>query len=384
MLCGGFARRFITVIYYITALCLDFKIKHVEERELMKVDVVSKNDEEVRLCATADADEMERAFNDGLDAFILQYNLGSLKGDTSYEKICNALDEEEAQQAVYSSVVNFLVPFAISEYGEAPLATYGIESDDTPEADKSFSFEMTLLVKPHFKLSSYEPATVTIEKKPEVLDSDIEEQIRILVRHIIAVNENKNPDSPDLEIPEITDEWVAHNLADMNISTVDDLRDRFRKTSEEELATRYEQAKMAAAMEAYVPRFEGEVSEKMLSAMTQELFETFVSDLLSEGTNFEEFSKEQNITEEQARASLSAQAENQLVQGFILDAIYDHEQIELQPSDLLQALKNMAPGKEEDTFDAMQKSGRGFLLKQAAQRMKAAEWILDNTKFVVE
>ena len=44
----------------------------------------------------------------------------------------------------------------------------------------------------------------------------------------------------------------------------------------------------------------------------------------------------------------------------------------------------MAPGKEEDTFDAMQKSGRGFLLKQAAQRMKAAEWILDNTKFVVE
>ncbi|HJI81230.1 MAG TPA: trigger factor [Eggerthellaceae bacterium] len=350
----------------------------------MKVDVVSKNDEEVRLRATADADEMERAFNDGLDAFILQYNLGSLKGDTSYEKICNALDEEEAKQAVYSSVVNFLVPFAISEYGEAPLATYGIESDDTPEPDKSFSFEMTFLVKPHFKLSSYEPATVTIEKKPEVLDSDIEEQIRILVRHIIAVNENKNPDSPDLEIPEITDEWVAHNLADMNISTVDDLRDRFRKTSEEELATRYEQAKMAAAMEAYVPRFEGEVSEKMLSAMTQELFETFVSDLLIEGTNFEEFSKEQNITEEQARASLSAQAENQLVQGFILDAIYDHEQIKLQPSDLLQALKNMAPGKEEDTFDAMQKSGRGFLLKQAAQRMKAAEWILDNTKFVVE
>ena len=137
-------------------------------------------------------------------------------------------------------------------------------------------------------------------------------------------------------------------------------------------------------MEAYLERFTGSVSEKMLSAMTQELFETLVSDLVSEGTNFEEFAKQQGLTEEEVKKSLSAQAENQLVQGFILDAIFEHEQIELQPTDLIQALKNIAPGKEEDTFESMQKSGRAFLLKQSAQRMKAAEWIMDNTTFVTE
>ena len=118
--------------------------------------------------------------------------------------------------------------------------------------------------------------------------------------------------------------------------------------------------------------------------MTQELFETLVSDLVSEGTNFEEFAKQQGLTEDEVKESLSAQAENQLVQGFILDAIFEHEQIQLQPTDLIQALKNIAPGKEEDTLEAMQKSGRAFLLKQSAQRMKAAEWIMDNTTFVTE
>lgn len=350
----------------------------------MQVEILEKNGEEVRLRATASEEEMKRAFTDGLDAFILQYNLDTLKGDSSYDKIVNTLKQDEADQVIYSSVVNFLVPFAISEYGKAPLATYDIASDEVPTSDKPFSFELTFLEKPHFELSSYEPATVNVAPKPEVQEADLDEQMRMLARQIAAAQQNLDPNSEKLVVPAVTDTWVAENLSESNIKTVQELRERFRQTSEEELATRYEQAKMAAAMEAYLERFTGSVSEKMLSAMTQELFETLVSDLVSEGTNFEEFAKQQGLTEEEVKQSLSAQAENQLVQGFILDAIFEHEQIQLQPTDLIQALKNIAPGKEEDTFEAMQKSGRAFLLKQSAQRMKAAEWIMDNTTFVTE
>ncbi len=350
----------------------------------MQVEILEKNGEEVRLRAIANEEEMQRAFTDGLDAFILQYNLDTLKGESSYDKIVNTLKQDEADQVIYSSVVNFLVPFAISEYGKAPLATYDISAEDAPSKDKPFVFELTFLEKPHFELSSYEPATVTVGQKPEVQDSDIEEQMLMLARQVAASQQNLDPDSEKLVVPAVTDSWVSENLSELGISTVQDLRERFRQTSEEELATRYEQAKMVAAMEAYLQRFTGTVSEKMLSAMTQELFETLVSDLVSEGTNFEEFAKQQGLTEDEVKESLSAQAENQLVQGFILDAIFEHEQIQLQPTDLIQALKNIAPGKEEDTFEAMQKSGRAFLLKQSAQRMKAAEWIMDNTTFVTE
>lgn len=350
----------------------------------MKVEVISKDGEEVRLLATADADEMERAFTDGLDAFILQYNLNTLKGESAYDKIVNTLPQEEADQVIYSSVVNFLVPFAISEYGKAPLATYDIASEEVPASGKPFAFQLTFLEKPHFELSTYEPATVSIFAKPEVQESDIDEQMLMLARQIAAAQQNEDPNSEKLVVPAITDTWIKENFGDSNINTVDDLRERFRATSEEELALRYEQLKMAAAMEAYVDRFTGSVSENMLSAMTQELFETLVSDLISEGTNFEEFAKQQGLTEDEVKDSLSAQAESQLIQGFILDAIFAHEQIVLQPTDLLQALKNIAPGKEEETFESMQKSGRAFLLKQSAERMKAAEWIMDNTTFVVE
>lgn len=350
----------------------------------MEIEIVSRDGEEVRIRAVADAEDMDRAYTDGLDAFVVEYGLDHLVGDTSYKKITNAFDAEEADQAIYSAVMNYLVPFVISEYGQAPLATYGITAEDGPEKGKPFTFELTLLEKPHFELSSYEPVTVKVQSKPEVTESDIDQQIQILVRQVAAAQQGLDTDSNDVVMPALTDAWVKENLVEAQVSTVDELREVFRKTSEEELANRYEQAKMNAAMNEYVKRFTGTVSDKMLSAMTQELYETFLAELAREGVDFDSFSKNEGLTEEQVRDSLSKQAENQLIQGFVLDAIFEHEAITLEPTDLIQALRNIAPGKEEDTFDAMQKSGRGFLLKQSAQRMKAAQWISENTTFITE
>ena len=50
---------------------------------------------------------------------------------------------------------------------------------------------------------------------------------------------------------------------------------------------------------------------------------------------------------------------------------------------MIAAMRNIAPGREEETFEAMQKSGRSTLLKEGASRMKAASWIMANTEFVV-
>lgn len=350
----------------------------------MKLEIISRNGEEVRVRVEADAQEMDKAFTDGLDAFVVQNNLDSLAGETSMEKLQNALSEDEAKQAIYTAVMNYLVPFAISEFGQAPLATYGIESDETPETGKPYTFEMTILEKPHYELTDYEPLTVKIDPKPSVQEEDIDQQLQMLASQMVASQQNIDPNSPEVELPEITDEWVAQNLKDSDIHTVSELRQRLHATSEEELATRYEQAKMAAAMEAYRDRFTGTVSKKMLDAMTQELYETFLAELASEGMTFEDFAGQHDFTEDTVRASLSKQAENQLIQGFILDAIFDHEALVLEPSDLIAVMRNIAPGREEETLEAMRKSGRSFLLRQSAARMKAVNWIMQNTTFVSE
>ncbi len=348
----------------------------------MKIENLKDNGEEVRLRISASAAEMSKAFTDGLDSFVLQYQLENQEGETSHEKIVNALGEEDAQHAIYTAIINYLVPFALEKHGCLPISTYGIESDETPEPDKMFSFDMTVLVKPEFELSTYEPVTVSIEAKPSVNEADIDEQVSMLVRQFTAAKQGVGADDPALKVPEISDEWVAENLKPMNISTVEELRNTFRATSEEELASRYEQAKMAAAMEEYAKRFTGEVSDKMIEVMTQELFETFLSQLASEGIQLEAFYAQQNLTEEEVRKNLSAQAGNQLLQGFILDAIFRHEGLKLEPADMIVAMKNIAPGREEEALEAMQKSGRGPLLKEGAARMKAAGWILTNTNFV--
>lgn len=352
----------------------------------MQVEQIADNGEEIRLRIKATPEEMINAFTDGLDAFVIQYQLDQFEGETSAKKIAAAMGEEDAQAATYSAVINFLVPFALEEFGVAPLSTYGIESDEEPESGKEYTFEMTVLVKPEFELTSYDALEVNVPPVPSVNDEDIEKQVEMLARQITAMRQGKEPQDPSLELPVLNDEWVVEALQPlgMDVASLDELRTRFREASTEELASRYEQEKMNRAMEQYVQRFEGVISQKMVDAMTQELYETFLAELTRDGVTFETFAAKQGMTEEDVRTSLAQQATNQLLQGFVLDAIFRHEELELGVGDLMAAIHNIAPGREDETFDVMQKTGRGFLLKEGASRMKAAEWIMNNTTFVVE
>ena len=67
----------------------------------MKVEQIKDNGEEVRLRVFASAAEMSKAFTDGLDAFVVQYQMDQLEGESSLEKINNALGEEDGKAAVY-------------------------------------------------------------------------------------------------------------------------------------------------------------------------------------------------------------------------------------------------------------------------------------------
>ena len=71
----------------------------------MKVEQIKDNGEEVRLRVSASAAEMSKAFTDGLDAFVVQYQMDQLEGETSLEKINNALGEEDGKAAAVRETV---------------------------------------------------------------------------------------------------------------------------------------------------------------------------------------------------------------------------------------------------------------------------------------
>ncbi len=168
----------------------------------------------------------------------------------------------------------------------------------------------------------------------------------------------------------------------MGINTVAELRAKFREQAEALLDHQYQEYVIGALMDVYFDRFEGEISDKMVDSMTTDMLENFKAELAQQGIEFDEYCKEQNTNEATIRATLAEQAKIQLIQGFILDAVYEHEKLQIELPDLMAMIHQIAPGAEEETFELMEKTGRTFLLKEGAQRNKALAWILENNTIV--
>lgn len=344
----------------------------------MHTAIIQREGEELVVRVETLPGETTRAFNDGLEAFIVQYNLSDAQGDTAREKIISVFGEENAQDAIFSAVVNYLVPFALHEQNILPLSTYNIEAQSELVDGEPFVFTMTVLPRPSYELTSYDAVEVQVPRVGEVSEADIDQQMEMLA-HQFAHMSQPNASEEELSVPEITDEWVKDHFQMSEINSVAALREQMRLVSQQELEARSEEMKMQAIMQAWFPRFTDEISQKMLDAMTEELFETFQSQLAQENTTLDDFLSEQNLTEEDVRASLAAQAKDQLIQGFILDAIYKHENLSIDLSDLMAAVRGIAPGREEETLEALEKSGRSFLLRESASRLKAAGWLLKTS-----
>ena len=350
----------------------------------MRVEKVNQTGDEVELSITASPEEVDKAFTDGLDVFINQFQLGGLEGETSLQKIYNAMSPEEARDAVSSAVISYLIPFALDQANVIPMASSDVNAEADPVEGKEFTFNVTVLAKPEFELSNYDPVEVSVLAPLDVTEQDIDLQIHMLASQFATVKVDPETGEEETIIPEVTDEWVETNLKGMGVTNVEDLRAQFRATSEKVKEEQLESAKANAVMAAWAQRFDGEVSPKMVDAMTTDMLEGFKMELAQQGKTLMDFMLEQKTDEKQIRASLAAQAEAQLINGFVLDAIFRHEDLEVTVEDLKHTLTAMAPGQEEDVLDQMQTAGRAFLLKEGASRMKAANWALDNATITVE
>lgn len=349
----------------------------------MRIERLGENNGEIELQITASAPEVDKAFEDGLDIFVEQYKLEDVAGDTALEKIRTALDPDSARDAISSAVISFLIPFALEREEIIPMTSSSANAEDDPRQGEEFTFTVTVLPKPSFELSDYSPIEVSIPGKTEVTEQDIDIQIQMLAREYAIVKVDPETGEETIEVPEVTDEWIQKNLTDSGAATLEDLRQQFRETSERVKDEQFEASKIAAILDQYEKRFDGDVSDKMIDALVDDMYEALKVEIAQEGMTMMDFMLQQKTDEMQIKASLAEQARRQLIHGFILDAVYRHEGLSLEMSDLLTTLRNMAPGNEEDAFDLMQRTGRVFLLKEGASRMKAANWLVDHSKITI-
>lgn len=88
--------------------------------------------------------------------------------------------------------------------------------------------------------------------------------------------------------------------------------------------------------------------------------------------------------EQQFGMMLMMQTREVLVQGFCLDAVFRHEKMTLTDKDLEDACLGMNPqGNAAMMLKQLEDSGRGFALRETAERLKAARFVQKNAKITV-
>lgn len=177
-------------------------------------------------------------------------------------------------------------------------------------------------------------------------------------------------------VPVIDDAWVARNMP--MYKSCADLRGDIARNVERQAREQYETYKLQAAASEIARRFQGKIADEVYESMRGNLMNNIRMELQQQGKTWEDFVQE-NGGEQQLGMMLMLQTREMLVQGFALDAVFRHERLVLTDEDIEFACRSMNPqANPKQTRKQFEQSGRGFALRESAERMKANRWVLDH------
>ncbi len=181
-------------------------------------------------------------------------------------------------------------------------------------------------------------------------------------------------------IPAITDEWVKKNMPLYRDAAA--LRGSIKERIEKGRMNEYENYKRQVAASELAKRFTGRIADEVYEAMQQTMLMNMRGELQQQGMTFEQF-VEQNGGEQQFNMMLMMQIRETLVQGYALDALFRHEGLVVTDEDLEDACRLMNPQNPQMARQQMESSGRGFALREIAEREKANKWLLEHAEVAV-
>lgn len=182
-------------------------------------------------------------------------------------------------------------------------------------------------------------------------------------------------------VPTIDDAWVAKYLPMYRDAAA--LRGGISDRVAAERRAQYEGFKLQMAAAELAKRFQGRIADEVYEAMRGTLLANLRGQLQQQGIPFEQFVQSQG-GEQQFGMLMMMQTREMLVQGYALDALFRHEKMTLTDEDIDAACRSMNPQNPAAARREMEESGRGFALREAAQRMKANQWLLDHATVTVE
>lgn len=202
------------------------------------------------------------------------------------------------------------------------------------------------------------------------LDEDLNETTQTVTCKV-TVKEVQQPTTPPVD-----DAWVKANMP--MYAGVAELRAEIAKSLERRDREQYEGYRRQLVAAELGRRFQGAIADEVYEAMRGNLMESIRIDLQQQGKTWEEFVNE-NGGEQQLGIMMMMQAREMLVQGFALDAVFQHEGLSLTEEDLEAACAAINPSMNpKQVRKQFEQTGRGFALRESAERLKANKWALDR------
>lgn len=181
--------------------------------------------------------------------------------------------------------------------------------------------------------------------------------------------------------PEMNDEWVKNNMP--MYKDLSEMRKDLSRGFEQQARMQYDAYVKQVAAQELATRFQGKIADEVYEAMREQLLNSIRMDLQQQGMTWEQF-VEQNGGEQNFGMMLMLQIRQMLVQGFALDALFRHEHLSITDEDIEEACRSMNPQINPKALrKQLETAGRGFALRESAERLKANKYLVDHADITV-
>lgn len=183
-------------------------------------------------------------------------------------------------------------------------------------------------------------------------------------------------------IPDINDAWVARNLP--MYKDVEGLRAEIRAKLETSAREEYNTQCRREAASKLAERFDSRIPDEAYESMRDNLMRDLKMQIAAQGISFEDYMEQQG-GEQQFKMMMIMQIRQTLVHGYALDALFAHEKMKLTEDDYLEGARELEPHADPlQTKRKLEKTGCKFILREAAERRKAADFLLEHADITVK
>jgi len=182
-------------------------------------------------------------------------------------------------------------------------------------------------------------------------------------------------------LPEPDDDFAADNS---DFDTMEELRADIEHRILHAQEHQVEDAFREAALDAAVANATIDLSEELIDARAEEVWERIERQIRQSGMEPEMYLQMQGKSREEAIAEARPDAEQGLRRESLLEAVADAEEVEATEEEMLEALQPPAgeKGKPEKLLKRLRKEGRDVLLVEEIRLRKAADVVVDSAKAV--